>query len=68
MAKCIVYKDSKVVSLQVIGDLDIDNMSITTDEGETYPISHLLNDFDGTNITLKVSSKNEEELMIPAVD
>lgn len=61
MAKTFEYKRTTVSKLKAIGVIDTDKMTIDID-GEEKSIKDLLADFNGTDITLAVQVKSEEDL------
>lgn len=61
MAKTFEYKRTTVSKLKAIGTLDVSKMTIDID-GEEKSIKDLLADFNGTDITLAVQVKSEEDL------
>ena len=61
MAKNLTYKRITTTKLQANGFLDTDNKTIEID-GVEKDLSELLKDFNGAEITIAVSVKEEEIL------
>lgn len=59
------YKKSTTTNLKATGVIDLAHHSIQTDdEGELY-LKSLFAPFDGSEVTLSISLKSEEELPTP---
>lgn len=69
MAKTLSYKSATTVTLKVVGNINIENGTISVCENEEekeYKILDLLKDFDGSDIEISAKVKSEEDLEIPA--
>lgn len=64
MATNLSYKLTKTKKLKACGLLDIDSMSLEIN-GEEKKLSTLLKEYDGCDIDLNITVKDEEELDLP---
>lgn len=68
MAKSFSYKKSINTTLKVSGFLDADKLTIEDQDGNVRDITTLLKDFEGSEITLQIGVKVENELEEPQND
>ena len=61
------YKKTQTINLKADGFIDIKNMTIEVN-GEIKNISTLLSDFDGSFVSLSVTTKDETKLDEPTED